>query len=77
MDMFRHIPTHIGALGANLSEQATETRAALKKQAAVQEKAVSKLSDDVGKKLSSHRTELCGMLNNTNGTVAWRSSLRG
>ena len=69
MYMFSHISTQIGALGVNLSDQAAETRTALKAQAAAQEKAVKKLATDVDKKLDIHKQEFRGMLRNANDTV--------
>jgi hypothetical protein len=69
MNMFSHISTQIGVLGASLCEQATETRTALKTQAETQEKSVKQLATDVDKKLDIHKLEFKGMLKDTNNTV--------
>ena len=69
MNMFSHISTQVGAFGVNLSDQAVETRTALKTQAAAQEKAAKKLATDVDKKLDIHKQEFRGMLKNAKDTV--------
>ena len=69
MNMFSHISTQIWALSANLCEQATETRTALKTQADAQEKIVEKLATDVDEKLDIHKQEFQGMLKDTNNMV--------